>query len=134
MLRNLREDKESEEPVTDETIQAKKQEVLRDLIQEEVFTQLAKQYGIAISDSELAADIQRYPAFQKDGRFDQTAYFQTLYFGLRTTPEDFERRFLDYKVKEDKKRLLNQIRALKKKKKESRDSVEILRRLRGYTT
>ena len=48
------------------------------------------------------------------------------------TPEDFEKRFLDYKVKEDKKRLLDQIRALKKKKKESRDSVEILRSLRGY--
>ena len=48
------------------------------------------------------------------------------------TPQDFETRFLDYKVKEDKKRLLNEIRALRKKKKESTESIKLLRQLRGY--
>jgi len=48
------------------------------------------------------------------------------------TPQDFEKRFLDYKVKEDKKRLLHQMHALRKKKKESTDSMEILRQMRGY--
>lgn len=48
------------------------------------------------------------------------------------TPEDFEKRFLDYKVKEDKKRMLNSMLALRKKKKASLESIEILRRLRGY--
>ena len=48
------------------------------------------------------------------------------------TPEDFEKRFLDYRVKEDKKRLLNTMLVLKKKKKESLESIEILRQLRGY--
>jgi PHD/YefM family antitoxin component YafN of YafNO toxin-antitoxin module len=48
------------------------------------------------------------------------------------TPEDFEKRFLDYKVKEDKKRLLDQMHALRKKKKGSSDSISILRQLRGY--
>ncbi len=48
------------------------------------------------------------------------------------TPQDFEERFLDYKVKEDKKRLLHEMRALRKKKKESMESMELLRQLRGY--
>ena len=33
------------------------------------------------------------------------------------TPQDFEKRFLDYRVKEDKKRLLNSMTTLKRKKK-----------------
>ena len=49
------------------------------------------------------------------------------------SPHDFENRFLDYKVKEDKKRLLNGMRALKRKKKEPIESIELLRQLRGYT-
>ena len=48
------------------------------------------------------------------------------------TPEDFEKRFLDYRVKEDKKRLLNTMYALRKKKKEPIDSIKLLRQLRGY--
>jgi len=48
------------------------------------------------------------------------------------TPQDFERRFLDYKVKEDKKRLLNEMNGLKRKKKEPIESLELLRQLRGY--
>ena len=48
------------------------------------------------------------------------------------TPEDFEKRFLDYKVKDDKKRLLDQLHGLRKKKKESTDSMSLLRQLRGY--
>lgn len=48
------------------------------------------------------------------------------------TPEDFEKRFLDYRVKEDKKRLLNTMYALRKKKKEPMDSIKLLRQLRGY--
>ena len=48
------------------------------------------------------------------------------------TPEDFEKRFLDYRIKEDKKKLLNSMVTLRKKKKEPMESIEILRRLRGY--
>ena len=48
------------------------------------------------------------------------------------TPEDFEKRFLDYKIKEDKKRLLHQMHALRKKKKDDSDSMVLLRQLRGY--
>jgi PHD/YefM family antitoxin component YafN of YafNO toxin-antitoxin module len=48
------------------------------------------------------------------------------------TPEDFEKRFLDYRIKEDKKKLLDSMLALRKKKKEPMESIEILRQLRGY--
>ena len=48
------------------------------------------------------------------------------------TPQDFEKRFLDYKVKADKKRLLDRILALKRKKKEPIASIDLLRQLRGY--
>jgi len=48
------------------------------------------------------------------------------------TPQDFERRFLDFSVKEEKKRLLDTMRALRKKKKEPMESIELLRQLRGY--
>ena len=48
------------------------------------------------------------------------------------TPQDFETRFLDYSVKEEKKRLLDTMRALRKKKKEPMESIELLRQLRGY--
>lgn len=48
------------------------------------------------------------------------------------TPQDFENRFLDYKIKEDKKRLLDQIHALKRKRKEPVASIDLIRQLRGY--
>ncbi|MFH1379148.1 MAG: SurA N-terminal domain-containing protein [bacterium] len=90
VLSNLREDTKDDKPITDEMVETKKQEVLRDLIQEEVFSQLAKKYGIAVSDNELAADIQRYPAFQKDGIFDQQTYIRALIYAIHATPEEFE--------------------------------------------
>ncbi len=76
--------------ITDETIRSIKQQVLRDLIQEEVFWQEAKKYGITVSDQEVYYDIMRIPAFQKDGRFDRETYYRTLILRLRTTPKEFE--------------------------------------------
>jgi len=48
------------------------------------------------------------------------------------TPQDFKNRFLDYKVKEDKKRLLDRMHSLKRKRKEPVASIDLLRKLRGY--
>ena len=48
------------------------------------------------------------------------------------TPEQFKRRFLDYQTEEQKKRLLEVIEGLKADKIEERDSVEVLREIRGY--
>lgn len=82
--------RKSKEDVSDEMLAKKKQEVVQDLIQEEVFWQESKKYGINVTDMEVAADIQHYPAFQKDGRFDQRAYFQVVFQVIRTTPAEFE--------------------------------------------
>jgi PHD/YefM family antitoxin component YafN of YafNO toxin-antitoxin module len=48
------------------------------------------------------------------------------------TPEQFEKRFLDWQAKEEKKRLLEGIKRLRKGKKESLSSMTVLRQLRGY--
>ena len=52
--------------------------------------------------------------------------------GVLVTPQDFETRFLEHQVQKEKDRLLARMHALKKKKKEPTDSMEILRQLRGY--
>ncbi len=83
----MRRDKQE---VTNETTARLKQEVLQGLIQEEVFWQEAKKYGITVTDAEVSGAIQQIPAFQRDGRFDRMIYFQTLSQGLRVAPKDFE--------------------------------------------
>jgi len=50
------------------------------------------------------------------------------------TPEDFKRRFLDVQAEEEKRRFLETIKALRKKRKQKLDSIEVLRKLRGYET
>lgn len=76
--------------ITDEVIKSIKQQVLRDLIQEEVFWQEAKKYGIEVTDQELYYDIMRIPAFQKDGKFDRETYYRTVILRLKMTPKEFE--------------------------------------------
>ncbi|MCB4792105.1 MAG: SurA N-terminal domain-containing protein [Elusimicrobia bacterium] len=76
--------------VTDDILKTKKQEVVQDLIQEEVFYQESLKYGIKVSDGEIAADINSYPGFQKNGQFDRFAYYNVLNQILRTTPQKFE--------------------------------------------
>ena len=48
------------------------------------------------------------------------------------TPEQFEKRFLDWRVKEEKERLLDAVKGLRKGKKEKLSSLTVLRRIRGY--
>lgn len=48
------------------------------------------------------------------------------------TPEQFERRFLDWQAMEKKKRFLSDIKGLRKTRRGDRDSLTILRQLRGY--
>ena len=48
------------------------------------------------------------------------------------TPEQFEKRFLDWQTKQDKERFINTIHNLKRKKEGTQSSLEVLRRLRGY--
>jgi len=48
------------------------------------------------------------------------------------TPEQFERRFLDYQAEEKKKQLLETIEGLRVESLETKSSLEVLRELRGY--
>jgi PHD/YefM family antitoxin component YafN of YafNO toxin-antitoxin module len=48
------------------------------------------------------------------------------------TPEQFEKHFLDWQAKEEKKRFLEVVKRLRKGKKESLSSSTVLHQLRGY--
>ena len=48
------------------------------------------------------------------------------------TPDQFEKRFLDWQAEEQRKRFLSDVAQLKKKKKSRLDSLTVLRQLRGY--
>jgi len=48
------------------------------------------------------------------------------------TPEQFNRRFLDVKAEEEKKRFLETVQSLRKGKKEDVTSISLLRQMRGY--
>jgi PHD/YefM family antitoxin component YafN of YafNO toxin-antitoxin module len=50
------------------------------------------------------------------------------------TPEQFQRRFLDYQADEKKQELLAAINKLKEKRLGKKSSISILRELRGYPT
>ncbi len=76
--------------INDNVIRSIKQQVLRDLIQEEVFWQEAKKYSIEVTDQEVFYDIMRIPAFQKDGKFDRDTYYRTVILRLKMTPKEFE--------------------------------------------
>ncbi len=49
------------------------------------------------------------------------------------TPEQFETRFLDWRAKEEKERMLQTVQKLRQRKKDGPEtSLDILRKLRGY--
>jgi PHD/YefM family antitoxin component YafN of YafNO toxin-antitoxin module len=48
------------------------------------------------------------------------------------TPEQFERRFLDWQTEEKKKKLLHTIKALRGNRSGTEGSLAVLRKLRGY--
>jgi len=48
------------------------------------------------------------------------------------TPEQFERRFLDFQAEEKRKELLSSIKKLRKQRIGAERSLDVLRKLRGY--
>ncbi len=48
------------------------------------------------------------------------------------TPEQFEKRFLDWQVEEEKKRFMEAFKSLKKGRMGKLSSLSVLRQLRGY--
>lgn len=82
--------RESNTDLNDEALKRKKDEVIQDLIQEEVFWQESRKYGIIVTDNEIAIDISNFPAFQQGGKFSKQLYFQALSWKLHMTPGEFE--------------------------------------------
>ena len=70
----------SKAELTEDMIKAMRlKEMARDrLIDEAVLLQAAKRLGFTVSDADLRAEIQKYPAFQRDGKFDEQLYFMVL--------------------------------------------------------
>ncbi len=65
-------------------------DIVTGLIQDEIIWQQTKKYGITVSDTELAADIQKYPFFLNDkGEFDIRYYYKFLN-NLRLSPKEYE--------------------------------------------
>ena len=48
------------------------------------------------------------------------------------TPEQYQRRFLDYQTEEQKRRMLEKVLEMRANRISGRDSVSVLRELRGY--
>lgn len=64
-------------------------QALENLINREILAQEATKAGVLISDKEIRDFIIDIPAFQEQGRFDKTRYFQYL-DATRSTAQDFE--------------------------------------------
>ncbi len=66
------------------------QQTLNALISEEVLNQAAREFGMNISDYEIAMDIHSSPAFNQNGQFNKTAYEYAVRHQLGVTPAQFE--------------------------------------------
>ena len=66
-----------------------KQQALDNLINQAVILKKAEEMNIRVTDDDVKAAILAYPAFQRDGVFDQRIYEQTLR-ASKMAPEEFE--------------------------------------------
>ena len=66
------------------------QQVLASLISEEVLNQAAQKAGLAVSDYEVAYDVQTSPFFTQNGYFSKAAYEAAVKRSLKMTPAEFE--------------------------------------------
>ncbi len=82
--------KYSNQDLTEEMIKKIQNDIITNLVKDEIIYQQADKYGVTVSDSELAADIQSYPYFLNENKqFDSRYYFQFLN-NMRLSPKEFE--------------------------------------------
>jgi peptidyl-prolyl cis-trans isomerase D len=67
------------------------QQILNQLIQQSLLTQLSKEMGIDATDGEIRAKIMSYPVFQKDGQFVGFAQYQKILDWNRIALPEFEK-------------------------------------------
>jgi hypothetical protein len=66
-------------------------QALNEIIRQEVFFQESQKFGIRVSDQQLQMQLAAYPAFQKDGKFDASAYAHMVTQVLGLPIADFEK-------------------------------------------
>jgi peptidyl-prolyl cis-trans isomerase D len=66
------------------------QQALSALISEEVLNQAGKEMGLAVSNYEIAAEIQSAPGFVQNGKFNHVLYEQAVRRQLGVSPAQFE--------------------------------------------
>lgn len=64
--------------------------LLESMIEDELWWQAAKRRKVKVTKEELQQQIQRYPAFQRNGVFNKNLYFDVLRYGIHMTPKQFE--------------------------------------------
>lgn len=67
------------------------QQILNQLIQQTLLTQLSKEMGIKATDEEIRKKIMSYPVFQKDGQFVGFAQYQKILDWNRIPLSEFEK-------------------------------------------
>lgn len=67
------------------------QQILNQLIQQSLLTQISKEMGIDATDEEIRAKIISYPVFQKDGQFVGFAQYQKILDWNRISLPEFEK-------------------------------------------
>jgi len=82
------------------------QQVINNMATEAKILNLAKEFGIVVTDKEAAKQLASYPAFQKDGIFDRTAY-DTYIKNSGLSNELFENNLKDQLLIEKTFKLLN---------------------------
>ncbi len=67
------------------------QQILNQLIQQSLLTQLSKEMGIKATDNEIRKKIMSYPVFQKEGQFVGFALYQKILDRNRIPLPEFEK-------------------------------------------
>jgi hypothetical protein len=68
----------------------KRDEAIRDLIQQVVFRNQVDLHQIRVPDAQVAMSLAQIPAFQSNGAFNPQLYVQALQTQLKMTPKEFE--------------------------------------------
>lgn len=76
--------------VDEDVMKVINQQALSALISEAVLNQSADQYGVQVSDYEVALDIASAPQFNVNGKVNKVAYEYALKHSLGLTPAQFE--------------------------------------------
>ena len=67
-----------------------KQEVFREMLIEELFSQQGEKMGMRVPDFEIAVEVQNTPQFREGGAFSPRAYYQTVAGEFQMSPSEYE--------------------------------------------